>query len=728
MGLLAIGGWCLLADGLPQDIAYDVIGLASVGAIVAGIRIHRPERAAMWWWFAAGNFVWVLGDLTYEFYEHVLHQEPYPSLADAFYLSAYPMMVVGLLMLVRQRRTGAGLVDASIVATSLGLMLWIFVIQPIAADSDASTLERLIGVAYPAGDTMMLFLLAGLATNGRKGSPSSHLLGLATLLLLASDVTFAVLSLYSDQQPSVLDAGFLISYVCWAAAALHPSMRGSVAGEEPDVRMTRRRLVLLAITAVLAPGLLFVPSVGAEQLARWAVGACGIVLFLLVVGRMSGFVATVQRQSGQLADLAMRDDLTGLANRRRFEQAVREALAGGRPTVLLLDLNGFKEINDDLGHAVGDRLLAVLAGRLRNAVHPDSVVARMGGDEFAVLLPDARPGDLPVVVDRLAGTLHEAIRVGEHDLLASASIGSADGAGLDDPVEMLRRADVAMYAAKHEGAWHRAYEPGLDERAGAEARLGAELRAALDAEQFRLVFQPIVTLPEGRLAAVETLVRWEHPERGLVGPDDFVPVAERNGLIVELGAWILRTACLRAAGWRREHGPAAPPKISVNVSARQLAQPGFPDTVREALATSGLPASALAIEVTETAVFTGGRAVEALHQIRAQGVQVALDDFGTGHSSLGLLQSVPVDILKVDKSFIDNVTKAGRHAVIASSLIDIGNGLGLATVAEGVETAEQAAELHRLGYRLAQGYHFGRPVLDPMAPSRDAALTFAAVQ
>jgi diguanylate cyclase (GGDEF)-like protein len=715
LGVLAIGGWRLLPDGLPRDLAYNVIGLAAVVAIIAGLRIHRPARPAMWRWFAAGQFCWVVGDLTYEFYEYVLHQEPYPSAADGFYLIAYPMLIVGLLLLLRGLRKGAGLVDASIVGTSLALVMWIFVIQPIAVDSTASLPERLIGVAYPAGDAMILFLLAGLFTDGRRGSPSSRLLGVATLLLLVADVGFAVLSLYSDGDSALLDAGFLLSYVFWAAAALHPSMRGSADATEnsPAPRMTRRRLALLAITSLFAPGLLFVPSVGSEAMARYAIGACGIVLFLLVVLRMSGFVATVQRQSGQLADLAMQDDLTGLANRRRFEQAVRAALAVGRPTVLLLDLNGFKEINDEFGHGVGDRLLTVLAGRLGHAVHPDSVVARMGGDEFAVLLPDARPGDLPVVVDRLAGTLHEAIRAGEHDLLVSASIGSADGTGLDDPYEVLRRADVAMYAAKRDGARHRAYEPILDERAGAEAHLGAELRAALDAEHFRLVFQPIVTLPEGRLAAVETLVRWEHPERGWVSPADFIPVAERNGLIVELGAWILRTACFRAAAWRSEYGPRAPEKISVNVSARQLNQPGFPDTVREALAASGLPASALAIEVTETAVFTGGRAVEALHEIRALGVRIALDDFGTGHSSLGLLQSVPVDILKVDKSFVDNVTMAGRHSVIATALINVSDGLNLDAIAEGVETAEQAAELYRLGYRFAQGYHFGRPVADP---------------
>ncbi|MGX6606825.1 EAL domain-containing protein [Micromonosporaceae bacterium Da 78-11] len=220
-------------------------------------------------------------------------------------------------------------------------------------------------------------------------------------------------------------------------------------------------------------------------------------------------------------------------------------------------------------------------------------------------------------------------------------------------------------------------------------------------------------LPSGRVAAVEALVRWEHPERGLVSPAYFIPIAEQNGLIVELGAWILATACRRLAGWRAELGPDAPEKVSVNVSARQLARPGFAQTVAAVLADSGLPAHCLAVEVTETAVFEGGQAVTALHELRAFGVRIALDDFGTGHSSLGLLQTVPVDILKVDKSFVDNITESGRHAVIAEALIQVSNGLGLSAVAEGVETAEQAAALYQLGYRLLQGYHYGRPVADP---------------
>jgi len=720
VGTLATGGFFLLPKGgLAASLTYNAIGLFSGVAILVAVRLHRPQRPRMWYWFAAGQITWVIGDVIFEYYQYVLHVEPYPSLADVFYLVAYPMLVVGLLLLVRGRPGGdlAGLVDAAIVGTGLGLAFWVFVMHPIAADSTASSLERIIGVAYPAADALLLAMLARLFTSADRRTPSTRLLGLAAMLLLIADVGYSMFSLYSGiaTDPGLLNAGWLLSYVAWGAAALHPSMRlpGSAAGPSGNSRVGRSRLAVLAASSLVAPVLLFVPGIADDLANRLAIGAGAVLLFLLVVARMSGFVSQVQRQADQLADLAMADDLTGLANRRRFEQGLRAALAAGRPQVALLDLNDFKGINDRLGHLIGDRLLTVLAQRLALALRGEALVARMGGDEFAVMLPDATTAEADAVVGRLAAALSQPIHAGDHELLVGASIGIADGEGTDDPFEVLRRADVAMYVAKGRGGRHHRYTSDLDEQADEQARIGAELRTALDTGQFRMVYQPIVELPHGRIRAVEALVRWDHPERGLVMPDLFIPTAEHNGLIVELGAWILRTACAQAARWQAEWGELAPDKISVNVSARQLAQPGFARLVAAALAESGLPVSRLTIEVTETAVFGGGQTVQAVKDLHELGVRIALDDFGTGHSSLGLLQTVPVDVLKVDKSFVDNITMAGRHAVIATALIRVSEGLGLVAVAEGVETAEQAAELYRLGYQLAQGYHFGRPVPAP---------------
>jgi EAL domain-containing protein (putative c-di-GMP-specific phosphodiesterase class I) len=268
-----------------------------------------------------------------------------------------------------------------------------------------------------------------------------------------------------------------------------------------------------------------------------------------------------------------------------------------------------------------------------------------------------------------------------------------------------------MYAAKGSGKGrHAVYDADLEQHHAADAQLGAELRRALDAGGFTLVYQPIVRLPDGAWTGLETLIRWPHPERGFVPPDLFIPIAERTGLIVPLGDWILQTALREFAGWTAEFGDAAPHELGVNVSARQLREPGFAAGVRAALAAAGVRPDRLVVEVTETAVFDGGPALDALHDLVRMGVKVALDDFGTGHSSLGLLRTVPADTLKVDKSFVDGIGGSSEEAVIATAMIQITNGLHLDAVAEGVETSAQAKTLHRLGYRYAQGYHFSRPL------------------
>jgi predicted signal transduction protein with EAL and GGDEF domain len=449
----------------------------------------------------------------------------------------------------------------------------------------------------------------------------------------------------------------------------------------------------------------------------------------------------------------------------------------------MIDLAGFKHVNDRLGRAVGDQALIAVADLLRQSIRDGDVVARMGADEFAVLVHDTLPGDGQAVAGRLAEVLRHPIHAGEHELLLNARLGVAsstpssstlsspalslsapasstrssgapaspapassarasfstfsiadgDGSGsvpadssavsgvsLDGAAELIRRADTARYAAKASGGQLVEYTTELDERAEAAERLGADLRHSLDDGDFQVVYQPIIDLRDERTVAVEALVRWTHPVRGPVSPAAFIPVAEDNGLIVELGEWIMRTACRRLAGWRATLGAEAPLYISVNVSPRQLSEPGFPAVVLGILAETGLEPAALLVEVTETAIFGGGTAVEAVETLHRAGIRIALDDFGTGHSSLGLLRTVPVDVLKIDKSFVDEITEPGRRAVVVDALIHVCTGLELRAVAEGVETAEQADYLRELGYQYAQGYHFGRPVPDPIIPAAES--------
>ncbi|MFI5935350.1 putative bifunctional diguanylate cyclase/phosphodiesterase [Actinoplanes sp. NPDC051494] len=720
VGLLVSVAYPFMRDGTPAAaVVYNSFTLATLAVIIAGIRRNRPGQRAGWYVFAVAVLVRLLGDVTYEIYRQVLHQSPFPSLADVFYLGACPLLVAGTLMVSRGRfgRDWAGMLDAAVIAGGLSLVWWVFVIGPLAADGSVPWGQRIIGAAYPALDLLLLALVARLLTRAGRPTASLTLLTVGMGTLLASDVAYQVVTTYATDMEGAVAVGWLVSNTVWGAAALHRSSREPAPEvTRADHSLGRTRLAVLAACTLLVPVLLFVQglTVGSSRLNWLAIGVGAVVLFLLVMARMSGFVSQVQRQARQLEELALCDALTELPNRRVFEERLAAVAATGNPLVAMLDLDGFKDVNDRLGHAVGDRLLAVVAGRLAGALREGDLVARMGGDEFAVLVGTGSPATMAGIVERLGAALRRPIEAGGHELLIGASIGSADGEGTTDAGEVLRRADIAMYAAKEAGGGrHRHYTADLDARAGEQAQLGAEIRTALDTGQFRVVYQPIVSLPDGRIVSVEALVRWEHPERGFVSPAEFIPVAEQNGLIVELGAWILRTACAQAVMWRDTLGDHAPERMSVNVSARQLAEPGFTAVVAEVLAWTGLGARHLIVEVTETAVFGGGQAVQTVQELHDLGVRIALDDFGTGHSSLGLLQTVPVDILKVDKSFVDTITMAGRHAVIATALIQVSNGLGLMAVAEGVETAEQAAELYRLGYRLAQGYHFGRPVAEP---------------
>jgi len=527
--------------------------------------------------------------------------------------------------------------------------------------------------------------------------------------------------------------------IAWAAARQrHSDTAGMVGPSRPG-----RLFGVVPYTAIAATEGLLLWTQRHEPEQATAVVHAAVALTAIVVirqisalsehtrllGRLDTSIDELRRSQDRLAHNATHDHLTGLANRALLEQRIRQAVESGHPTgpcLALVDLDDFKDINDRLGHAVGDEVLTVVSQRLRACVRAQDTVARLGGDEFALLLTGASAGDVHLP-DRLVAALREPIRAGEYDLLVTASIGVVSGDATAEPSELLRRADVAMYASKQAGKGrHTHYESEIDRRTADDAELGARLSTALDRDELYLVYQPIVTLPTGRIVGAEALVRWRHPTNGLVGPDRFIPVAERNGLIVPIGRWVLQEACRRAASWQRPGDKGPPLRISVNASARQLLEPGFADDVQTALEVNGLPPSCLTIEVTETAVFEGGRAVETLRLLHERGVRVALDDFGTGHSSLGLLRTCPVDVLKVDKSFVDGVNVEGERRVIVRVLSGLASGLSLQAVAEGVETADQAHRLFQFGYRYAQGYHFSKPLspeqfAEAIAPPADAA-------
>jgi diguanylate cyclase (GGDEF)-like protein len=412
-----------------------------------------------------------------------------------------------------------------------------------------------------------------------------------------------------------------------------------------------------------------------------------------------------------------RDALTRLPNRALFQDRVGHALARadrrpGALAVLFVDLDGFKDVNDSLGHGAGDLLLCSVAERLRACVRPADTAARLGGDEFAVLLEDIESeADATRVAQRLLQALAVPFNVAGVETTINASIGIAFNGGADTVDELLRNADVAMYSVKDSGKGrYELFEAHMHATVVNRVELERQLRGALVADQFVVHYQPVVSLETGGLLGLEALIRWQHPTRGLLSPAAFMDVAEETGAIVPIGSWVLETACHQARIWQDED-PDALLRLSVNLSPTQVFQADVVETVRGALERSGLAPDRLVLELIEDVVIKDVAAASTrLTELKTLGVRLAVDDFGTGYSSLNYLRSLPFDILKIDKTFIDDITADPTKFAVGKLIIDLAHTLGLRTVAEGVERPEQAAALRELKCHAAQGYLFAKPL------------------
>jgi diguanylate cyclase (GGDEF)-like protein len=432
------------------------------------------------------------------------------------------------------------------------------------------------------------------------------------------------------------------------------------------------------------------------------------------------------RRAEELARMAFHDALTGLPNRAllldRLEQALLRNNRHARPVaVLFIDLDNFKLVNDSLGHDAGDCLLRRAAERLRGAVRAEDTLARFGGDEFVVLLEEhAEAAEALAAAERMATALRCPIEIEGRSMVVDASFGVAvSGPGRDRPADLLRDADLALYRAKTEGKARSAlFEPGLETAAVRRLDLENDLRRAIEAGEFRLFYQPIVELVSGELVGWEALVRWQHPQRGLVPPSEFIPVAEETGLIVRLGQWVLEEACRQSRRWQPQPD-SRPLVMSVNLSARQFQQPSLIDGVKRALDLAGVVPGSLKLEITESVVMQDVNAASAtLEALAAIGVRVAIDDFGTGYSSLAYLKRFPIETLKIDRSFVNTIVDDVQDAAIVASVVALAKTLNLTVTAEGVESLSQQHRLIELGCDLGQGYLFGRPAPAAEEPLR----------
>jgi diguanylate cyclase (GGDEF)-like protein len=416
---------------------------------------------------------------------------------------------------------------------------------------------------------------------------------------------------------------------------------------------------------------------------------------------------------------AFHDSLTGLPNRAMFTELLKAEIESSKRrdehlfAVLFLDLDRFKNINDSLGHTHGDLLLVAFAERLERTLRPLDTLARFGGDEFAILISGmADATDAVRVAQRIQDELTQPFVLDKNSAFATASIGIAlSSSGYDRPEDILRDADTAMYRAKENGkARYEVFDHGMHARAVSRLQLESDLRHAIEQKEFCVYYQPIVSLQTGRLAGFEALVRWNHPRRGLVLPADFIPVAEETGLIVPIGEWVLNQACAQVREWQINSPSHRSLSLSVNLSARQVAQPDLLDRIKEALETSKLNPHCLKLEITESVVMGNAEAAALMFkQLRSLGVQLSIDDFGTGYSSLSYLHRFPLNYLKIDRSFVMRLTTDNDNAIVRT-ISTLARNLGMEVIAEGIETDEQYQQLKKLGCEYGQGYLFSRPV------------------
>jgi diguanylate cyclase len=690
------------SGGLAWELIFTSVYLAAGALCLARAAWVRAERAT-WLCLGVGILLhgggWLVDVLAYD------GAAPMPSWSDPLWLGAYLGFYPGIVLLGRERfaRRGVGMwLDGLLGGLALGAVTAATALQAALSNLDAAGSAAVTGAAYPLADIALLTFLATMFA-GSSWRPSASGLALVAglLVLVGVDTTYAIDSANDGWLAGgAYDPLWCLAMLVLAAAAWLPARRA------PLLATTRRGLIFpSALAAVAVAVLVYGQTVRLNPIAV----TLAVLALLTVMVRM----ALLLRETATLAvsrKLSLTDDLTGLANRRSFSAEVEGAIADERACALLMiDLDQFKELNDTLGHHVGDELLRGVGPRLSASTGPGDVVARLGGDEFGVLITDADAEAAAVTAGRLRTALGRPYALAGISLHVGASIGiAAFPEHAQDAGTLLRHADVAMYEAKRGRLGHAVYASEGDHHSRDRLELAGEMRHALTNDELTLHYQPVADLGTGKVLGVEALVRWRHPDRGLLAPGAFLPAIEHTELMRELSRRVLAIAICQAGAWFRLELPW---RVSANLSATDLLDRSLVDDVGSLLRRYGTPARRLTLEVTESVLMTDpARAMQVLGDLRALGVQLALDDFGTGWSSLTHLQRMPVHEIKIDRSFVAAMATEANSAAIVSSTVDLAHALGLRVVAEGIEDEATWRRLRAVGCDAAQGYHLSRPL------------------